>query len=70
MTDLQQHLRDLEDDLSRKSLALSLDQRCFDERNKLKSHDLALRSQTDKNLKLTGSLRKTERFLENSTVTK
>ena len=70
LSELQQHLRDLEDDRERKSQALSLDQRCADARKRLKTHDSAVASQTDRNMKMTGTLRKTQRFLENSTVAK
>ena len=41
--------------------ALSLDQRCIDARSRLPTHDVAIRSQTDRNLKLTGTLRNTSR---------
>ena len=39
-------------------------------REKMPTHDQAIRSQTDRNLKLTGTLRNTSRFLENSTAMK
>lgn len=68
LSDLQQHLHDLKDDHMRKSQALSLDQRCVDARSKLLTHDPSVQSQTERNMKLTGTLRKTSRFLENSTV--
>jgi len=67
---LHQHLRDLEDDHARKRQALALDQRCVDARQRLGNHDHAVKSQTDRNVRLTGALRKTQRFLENSTVAK
>jgi hypothetical protein len=70
LSDLQTHLRELTEDHRRKSQALSLDQRCMGSRQKLGSHDDAIRSQTDRNLKLTGTLRNASRFLENSTVAK
>ena len=66
MTDLQARLKDLQDDHAHKSLALSLDQKCMGVRDRLPS---AYTTQSDKNLKLTGTLRNTARFLENSTVT-
>ena len=66
MTDLQGRLKDLKDDHHQKSLAFSLDQKCMGVRERLGSSNT---SQTDKNLKLTGTLRNTARFLENSTVT-
>ncbi len=44
--------------------------RCVDARARLPTHDQAVRSQTDRNMKLTGALRRTSRFLENSTVAK
>ncbi len=44
--------------------------RCVDTRSRLPTHDQAVRSQTDRNMKLTGALRRTARFLENSTVAK
>ena len=66
MTDLQGRLKDLKDDHGHKSLALSLDNKCMGVRQRLGSSDVA---QSDKNLKLTGTLRNTARFLENSTVT-
>ena len=70
LTELHTHLQELKEDHKRKSQAHSLDQRCVGVRNRLDSHDLAIRSQTDKNMKLTGTLRDKTRFLENSTVVK
>ena len=45
-------------------------QRCMGVREKMPTHDHAIKSQTDRNLKLTGTLRNTSRFLENSTAMK
>ena len=70
LSTLQAHLRDLTEDHERKCQALSLDQRCVDARSRLRSHEDLMRNQTDKNLKLAGTLRKTQRFLENSNVVK
>lgn len=67
MTELQQRRKDLSDDHQRKSQAFSLDQKCMGVREKL-GGVAAATSQTDRNLKLTGTLRNTSRFLENSTV--
>ena len=70
LSDLQNHLKDLTEDHTRKSQALSLDQRCVDARARLVTHDHAVGSQTDRNFKLTGTLRSPKRFLENSNVKK
>ncbi|XP_059088321.1 tektin-B1-like [Tigriopus californicus] len=70
LSSLQAHLRDLNEDFNRKSQALSIDQRCVDIRDRLKTHDQTIKNQTERNMKLAGTLRKTQRYLENSTVAK
>jgi hypothetical protein len=47
-----------------------LDQKCVGVRQQLASHDFGVNSMTDKNLKLTGTLRKSTRYLENSVASK
>ena len=66
MTELQARLKELTDDHKRKSQAFSLDQRCMGVREQLSKDNL--RPKTEGNLKLTGTLRDTSRFLENSTA--
>ena len=66
MTELQARLKDLTDDHARKSQAFSLDSRCMGVRERLSKDNL--RPKTEGNLKLTGTLRDTSRFLENSTA--
>ena len=66
MTELQARLKDLTDDHARKSQAYSLDQRCMGVRERLSKDNL--RTKSEANLKLTGTLRNTSRFLENSTA--
>ena len=66
MTELQARLKDLTDDHARKSQAYSLDTRCEGVRERLTRDNLQTKSEN--NLKLTGTLRNTSRFLENSTA--
>jgi len=66
LTELEAHLHKLEEDHKNKQLALSLDQRCMDTRKRLGNHDREVKSQFDRNQKLTGILRQNTRFLENS----
>lgn len=66
MTELQARLKELTDDHARKSQAFSLDSRCMGVREQLSKDNL--RPKSEGNLKLTGTLRNTSRFLENSTA--
>ena len=66
MTELQARLEDLTADHKRKSQAFSLDHRCMGVREQLSKNNL--RPKSEGNQKLTGTLRNTSRFLENSTA--
>ena len=70
LTELTTRLNELTEDHQRKSQALSLDNKCMGVREKLPSHDCQVKNQCDRNMKLTGTLRNSSRFLENSTVVK
>ena len=70
LTDLTTRLNELTEDHTRKSQALSLDNKCMGVREKLPSHDFQVSNQCERNMKLTGTLRNASRYLENSTVVK
>ena len=70
LTELQVRQNELKEDHQRKSLALSLDNKCMGVRDKLPSHEAQVKNQCERNMKLTGTLRNASRYLENSTVAK